>query len=333
MSKKKDGAPHRMVISDESENGRGFRVLTSGISLERYDLNPVLLWMHRRGEVIGQMRNVRVEDGRLTGEPWFDMATDLSRQISEQYALGSVRACSMGIDVLQVEAEPTFDGNERPVVTRSSLYEVSLVDVPENANTVSLSYGGHEIGHDGLVRLSHGAALPGFLMTETKNPNIHPNQDEMKLSEMAVLLGLDAGASEEQVRARVADLLSKQEKLTAVTAELETARQKQAAAELAHVESLVDSAISDMRLTADKRQCYVDLGKQVGPAQLGQLLADMRPVGRISETLEHQADSGQWKRLSDVPAGEIAALKARDRGLYARLYKAEYGMDLPAGDD
>lgn len=68
----------RVRISNESVNSYGTRVLTSGINIEQYNRNPVLLYMHERGQVIGLVRDLRVENDELTGELVFDEATELS---------------------------------------------------------------------------------------------------------------------------------------------------------------------------------------------------------------------------------------------------------------
>ena len=320
----KGKAPRRMVLSDESENGRGFRVLTSGVRIDRYRKNPVLLWMHRRGEVIGWVDDIRVEDGRLTGEPKFDEATELSRTAKAQWEAGSVRACSMGIDIEHVSMEPLDGGGERAVVTRCSLYEVSLVDVPENENSVRLRHDGLVLEPSGLVSLAREG--------ESVNPNTKPKtKEEMNLSEMAVLLGLDAGASEEQVRQRAGELKASHAELAKATAEIKRMKEEREQAELAHVEGLVDAAVREMRITADKKARYVELGKKIGSSALEAVLNDLKPVGRIVETLQHDGENpaaGAWKKLSDVPAAELLSLKERDRALYAKLYKAEYGVDL-----
>ena len=367
--KKKGEALRRMVLSDESLNGRGFRVLTGGIRLDRYAKNPVLLWMHRRGEVMGVVEDLRVEAGKLTGMPKFDCLTEQSRLLKAQYEAGSVRACSMGIDIYRVETELLPDGEERPVVTDCELYEVSMVDVPENENSVQLRHLGKVIDASGLVALSHGgetgvrpAAEPpgtvagaateqaGAPMTgattarssagklhaesqgELVNRNTNLKKTGMTLSEMAVLLGLDAGASEEAVRTKAQELAGVRAELAKTAAELQKLKEVAASAELAHVERLVDAAVSDNRITADKKPRYVELGKQIGSASLEAVLGDLRPVGRLVETLQHEGSgvggNGAWKKLSDVPLTELAKLKKNDRGLYARLYKAEYGLDL-----
>ena len=113
-------------------------------------------------------------------------------------------------------------------------------------------------------------------------------------------------------------------------AELDSLKSAQAQAELAHVERLVDNAVREMRITGDKKQRYVELGKQIGSAALEDLLSDMRPVGRISETLVHGdggAAGSDWKKLSEVPESELLTLRKSDPKKYAALYKAEYGME------
>ena len=68
----------RVRITNESVNSYGFRVLTSGIDLEQYRRNPVLLYMHERGNVIGYVKDLQVENGEVTGELVFDEASELS---------------------------------------------------------------------------------------------------------------------------------------------------------------------------------------------------------------------------------------------------------------
>ena len=330
-----------MVLSDESENGRGFRVLTSGIDLSRYEKNPVLLYMHRRGEVIGQVKDLRLVGGVLSGEPLFDCASELSVRVKKQYELGSVRACSMGIDILEFEpsGESLLEGVV-PVVTKSSLYEVSMVDVPENANSVTLRWHGEPIGIASLVELSKScvavrpkSVVHGDVVVE--KPDLLTNKDlsKMEMSEMALLLGLDAGASEEAVRSRLTELQSVRAELEKTSSELTALKSAQASAELSHVERLVDRAVREMRITVEKKPRYVELGKQIGSAALEEVLNDLPAVGKVSETLSRVGDGGdvvaalRWSKLSDVPSSELLALRKSAPRKYAELYKSEYGVE------
>ncbi len=74
----------RVRITNESLNSYGTRILTSGMDVEQYRRNPVLLYMHERGQVIGYMKDIAVEGGEVTGEPVFDCATELSRRCKKQ---------------------------------------------------------------------------------------------------------------------------------------------------------------------------------------------------------------------------------------------------------
>ena len=78
----------KVRISDESVNCYGTRIITSGIDLTQYERNPVLLYMHDRSQgVVGLVKNLKVENGELTGEIEFDGATELSQRLKKQYEL------------------------------------------------------------------------------------------------------------------------------------------------------------------------------------------------------------------------------------------------------
>lgn len=57
----------RVRISNESLNSYGTRVLTAGMNVDQYNRNPVLLYMHQRGQVIGCVKDLRVEGDEVTG--------------------------------------------------------------------------------------------------------------------------------------------------------------------------------------------------------------------------------------------------------------------------
>lgn len=330
----------RIVISDNTVNGRGFRVATEGISLKRYNKNPVLLWMHQRGTVIGQIVDIRVEDGMLTGEPVFDCATDLSKQLKAQYEAGSVRACSMGIDVFEVMEKTDLSGTTIPVITQCELFEVSLVDVPENPESVTLRHDGNPITPAQLITLAKSSQASSGTDPSPTSP-IMPintiNNSIMNLQELALLLGLAEGATEDQVKEAVKALLAHKaaldaanEQLTQLQDRVKQLNEQHEREELAHIERTVDKAVNEQRITAAKRDHYITLGKKVGSDALQSIFDDMPRPTRIVETLNHSAGGPQeWKKLSDVPESEILTLRKNDPQRYAQLYKAEYGLDMP----
>ena len=48
----------RIVISDESVNCYGTWISTEGMDISQYEKNPVLLWMHWRGVIIGCIKDI-----------------------------------------------------------------------------------------------------------------------------------------------------------------------------------------------------------------------------------------------------------------------------------
>lgn len=124
----------RVRITNDSLNSYGTRVLTAGMNVEQYQRNPVLLYMHERGNVIGYVKDLKVEDGEVTGELMFDEASELSTRCKKQYEFGSLKMVSAGLDILETSEDPELlvPGQTSPTVTKSKLFEVSLVDIGAN---------------------------------------------------------------------------------------------------------------------------------------------------------------------------------------------------------
>ena len=81
----------RVRISNGSLNSYGTRVLTDGMDIEQYKRNPVLLYMHQRGTVIGYMKDIKKDGDDVTGEPVFDEASELSQRCKNQWEFGSLK--------------------------------------------------------------------------------------------------------------------------------------------------------------------------------------------------------------------------------------------------
>ena len=136
------------ILSDESINDRGYRILTGGINLERFKKNPVMLWMHRRDNgwdltqvvPIGIWENIRKEDGKLLADPKFDENDKFAQLIKSKVDNDFIRACSAGINPVEFSSDPKDleKGQTRATITKCELYEASIVDMPSNKNTVRL---------------------------------------------------------------------------------------------------------------------------------------------------------------------------------------------------
>lgn len=307
----------RICITSDRLNSYQSRVLTSGMNIEQYQKNPVLLYMHERGQVIGYMKDLKVEDdGTITGEPVFDEATELSKRCKAQYEFGSLRMASVGIDILEMSEDPALlvPGQTRPTVTKSKLFEVSMVDIGANDDAIRLHKDGQliELGKDGTCQL----------------PLINNNQNQkqvMELKDFALILGMPETATEEEVRQQVA-------KLKKASDDAVTLQKEKEQLQLAAITSAVETAISEKRINADRKEQFINLGKTTGLDELKNIFAAMTPQQKLSAVISSKGGSpvavpATYSKLSDVPADHIMELRSENPDEYKRLYKAEYGMD------
>lgn len=320
----------RVRITNSSVNSYGTRVLTNGLDISQYERNPVLLYMHERGTVIGYMKDLRLEGDELTGEPVFDEASELSQRCKKQWDFGSLRMVSIGIDIIETSESPEhiLQGQSRPTITKSKLDEVSVVDIGANDDAIVLKKDGRRLINENINEVLH-------LMKPNNNQQ---KSKEMKLNEIALLLGLPETADETKVKETISSMMELQSALEASTKEVETLsaqiatlKEEKEAMELAGITGAVDKAIAERRIEASKKEQFVELGKKVGVEELENVFAAMTVKEKASAVLRGgravTEGNSEWKTLRDVPADKIAELRANDREEYARLYKATYGME------
>lgn len=305
----------RVRITNDSLNSYGTRVLTAGMNVEQYQRNPVLLYMHERGNVIGYVKDLKVEDGEVTGELMFDEASELSVRCKKQYEFGSLKMVSAGLDILETSEDPELlvQGQTRPTVTKSKLFEVSLVDVGSNDDAIVLQKDGKKI------TLGKDSECPLPLLN-----NNNQNQKQMEQKMVAMQLGLPATATEAEINAKLDELKTAKE-------ENERLQQKNAALTLASITAAVEKAVGEKRITPDKKDEFINLGKEVGQEKLERILSAISPQMKLSSVIGHQGGAATepttYKKLGDVPSGQLTTLRKEQPDEYKRLYKEEYGME------
>lgn len=310
----------RVRISNESLNSYGTRVLTSGMNVEQYNRNPVLLYMHERGQVIGYVKDLRVEGDEVTGELMFDEATELSQRCKKQWEFGSLKMVSVGIDILEMSEDPKHlvQGQTSPTITRSKLFEVSLVDIGANDDAIVLQKDGKRIELD----KNGGAVLP-LLNTIIINQTTKRTK-KMDQEKIALELGLPKDADEAQISAELARLKAKGDEAESLRQERDTLRN-------ARIETLVNAAISEKKIGEEKKQQFVELGKKIGADELKRTFDAMSAQVKLSDLVGGQGGAtsvtAEYKKLSDVPAEQMAELKEKNPAQYKKLYKAEYGFE------
>lgn len=324
-----------VIISTSGLNCYGGRVLTSGIDLTQFQKNPLLLWMHRRSfdrdaMPIGRIDNLRTDGDRLIGTPVFDQNDEFAKKIESKWENGFLRMASAGIEIIETSDAPEhlLQGQTRRTITRCRLEEVSIVDMGGNDEALQLYDRSGKVlklaageDNDALPLLApekkddpSGTALDGKDNNQTNKSTQSMNKEILQL------LGLSETATEQEAVGALRLLKEKADKVETL--------------QLASITAVVDGAIAEKRITADKKEHFVNIGKAAGIDSLRTTLSLMQPVRKPTEVI-HQTDAPRddepktYAKLSDVPADQLEKLREERPQDYERLYKAEYGHDIP----
>lgn len=324
-----------VIISTSGLNCYGGRVLTSGIDLTQFQKNPLLLWMHRRSfdrdaMPIGRIDNLRTDGDRLIGTPVFDQNDEFAKKIESKWENGFLRMASAGIEIIETSDAPEhlLQGQTRRTITRCRLEEVSIVDMGGNDEALQLYDRSGKV-----LKLAAGEdndALPLLTPEKKDDPsgtapdgkdNNQTNKSTQSMNkEFLQLLGLSETATEQEAVGALRLLKEKADKVETL--------------QLASITAVVDGAIAEKRITADKKEHFVNIGKAAGIDSLRTTLSLMQPVRKPTEVI-HQTDALRddapktYAKLSDVPADQLEKLREERPQDYERLYKAEYGHDIP----
>lgn len=202
----------RFIISDESVNRYGYRILSRGMSTTSFEKNPVVFYNHGTYSLpIGKGKNLQHEiDGTITLDIDFDMEDEQAVAVQKKAERGFLNACSVGIDVLETStnASLVLIGQTRPTVTRSELLELSICGIPGNRNALRLN-GVHTEDIEHIL------------------PRINHTKEELNMKRVFEQLGLPETASEEDILAQLAALETNDIQTTnAVLARLDAIDQK-----------------------------------------------------------------------------------------------------------
>jgi hypothetical protein len=324
-----------VIISTSGLNCYGGRVLTSGIDLTQFQKNPLLLWMHRRSfdrdaMPIGRIDNLRTDGDRLIGTPVFDQNDEFAKKIESKWENGFLRMASAGIEIIETSDAPEhlLQGQTRRTITRCRLEEVSIVDMGGNDEALQLYDRSGKV-----LKLAAGEdndALPLLALEKKDDPsgtapdgkdnNQTKKSTQSMNKEILQLLGLSETATEQEAVGALRLLKEKADKVETL--------------QLASITAVVDGAIAEKRITADKKEHFVNIGKAAGIDSLRTTLSLMQPVRKptevIRQTDEPRDDEPKtYAKLSDVPADQLEKLREERPQDYERLYKAEYGHDIP----
>lgn len=125
------------VASTNSVDRHGEVVDNNGWDLKSFKKNPVILWAHDHTEpAIGVSKKTWVEGAgkkaKLMIQPILHDVTEKARAVKQLVEMGVINSLSVGFKPLESPDGVTFTKNE--------LLEVSMVNVPANADAMMMAY-------------------------------------------------------------------------------------------------------------------------------------------------------------------------------------------------
>lgn len=187
------------VLSDGTKkNSHGFRIDLAGLMLERFNSNPVMLYMHDPNQLIGQWENLKVENNKLIADPDFDLEDEDAKKIAGKVERGYLKGASLGIVVLDMKE---IDGEY--VATKSELIEASVVPVPSDAGAIRLYDENRKELTFEEVKLKYESTNPTKTTMDEKDQKIQELQRQLtdKENENVALKAKVAAAEKAEVTA------------------------------------------------------------------------------------------------------------------------------------
>ncbi len=296
-------------LTDDSVNAYRYRLLTSGLMLERFSPAIGMLMHNREKGVAVKWEDFRIEGDKLFAKPVVNITQfpDLADQIEEGFYSGA----SVGhIVALELSDDPDLklEGQTGPTVTKWFPRECSIVDIPGNYNALAHLY-------DESNKILHDlAANPDFSI------NHHKEQMEKIIVTAAVLsaLNLSADASADQFGAELNNLVAKAAKVDGLEKELNDLKATQAKE---RVTTILNAGKAEGKLTNLLAE-ELEKNYAAKPDELKSLVDKMPVQARVTGG---GADAGvpdkyKGKTFNDLyVSGELAALKSEFPDYYETL--------------
>ncbi len=248
----------RFVLSNgKTKNSYGFRVRVSGIGLERFKANPVMLSEHNYGFVLGKWEAIDLDTSKeqLLASPLFDSEDSEAAKIEGKVERGFINGASVGLSFNSDDFK-MIDGEL--ILTKSELIEVSICAIPSDCTALKLYYAeGEKLLSDEEV----GKLCLSFAQKENLNKN-KMDKTMITLSSVAVAaLGLDGSRAEFESREVENAVLAMGKEKEALKVSNEAYKAKEEKAQAVQCFILVEDALKAGKITADKKDVFLKMAK------------------------------------------------------------------------
>lgn len=318
------------VLHDESVNTYGFRMLISGVNLDEFRKNPVMLLNHNDYDLpIGRWENIRIDGSRILADAVFDgndpRASEVMRKVDE----GFIRMASVGAWPPE-EKSDAFDlmlpGQTLPTVTRWTIREASIVTIGANHNALAF----YDRDSNKPIDLNNAESLVRLMDSNNQSNN------KSKMSVLTGLLNLADNANQDEITAAVQTIIKDRDRIkgenVTLAAAIDKHNKEQKEACKTEAVKLTDEAIKDGRLNATGREGMLALFDKDFDSAKSMLEAipkrqAMAPQfnrggnGPVLGDLEKKS----WDELDRM--GKLVELKDKAPEVYKEKFKERFGVE------
>jgi hypothetical protein len=312
------------LLTDNTVNCYGFRLLTEGYQIDKYKKNPIGYHMHLRDDgVLVRWEDFRLEGNEVYAKPVINLSNERAQKTIDEIENGFLNGASVGhLVVLEYSDDPSLKlpGQTGPTVTKWFNRECSLVDIPGNFDSLALFD-----AQDNPINLAD--------FTKTKLPIMNK---PIITAAMLSALNLKADADDNLFAAAFNDLVAKANKFDSVTLELNNLK-AQAETEKKRVNKEQVTTMLSAALNVDKKitkELHDKLAAdyESNPEGLKTLLAAIPAYNPITTTLKDEdknfgADLASKSYTELWQSGKLPDLKAKNPELYKKKFKEEFNVD------
>jgi hypothetical protein len=307
--------------------------MAGGGKIDNYQKNPLVLWMHRRPAVwkddnnaddifpIGLAYNLRMDNGKWLADIEFDNADPFAQKIEQKVAKDIIRMASPGIIPLTWSEDQKYllPGQKSATLLEWELLEISIVDIGSQPTALKLYNKNRE-----PISLNAGNNYDQI-------PQLKFNQNMDFLKEVAVKLGKEPDTAKEDILKALNEKISLAMQADELKTKYDALNQEINAIKENNIVNLVDANI-DKKITADKRNFYIDLGKKNGIETLQSIIENLPELKGPSQLIKNSkiSASENIKTFADIKSQGIEAVnlfKKENTDQYKKLFKAEYGFE------
>jgi HK97 family phage prohead protease len=311
------------ILSNEQVNSKGYKIMTSGLNIDEFKANPVMLFDHDSKLVIGKWENLRIENDQLLGVPTFDEDDEFSLQIKSKVEKGLINGASIGIIIKQYEIV-----DDIVYVLKSNIYEISLTAIPANVGARKIFYMDKEVELDDLkLNLENINKEKNIIdmnnLEQEFNTKISLKDQEIELKNGEIN---DLKSRLESLELSMNNLLTlKDNEIMELSLKVDDFIKKE---KTNKINEMVKNALNDNKITNDQVELYIKLGENEYESTL-EILNSLKPL--VSEPLNkliednkgtiNSADKwtfSQW--VKNNPKG-LMDMKEEDPDTYWKLYK------------